>query len=52
MKIVKIGWSMSLQESKELVESAPKVIKKNITPEEAETLRAKLEAAGAKVEIE
>ena len=42
---------LGLKEAKELVEAAPKVIMKEIKPEEAEELKAKLEAAGAQVEL-
>ena len=40
-----------LKEAKELVEGVPKVIKKEMKPEEAEELKAQLEALGAQVEI-
>ncbi len=42
---------LGLKEAKELVESAPKTIKEGVTKEEAEEIKAKLEAAGATVEI-
>lgn len=42
---------LGLKEAKELVESAPKVIQKDLKPEKAEELKAALEAAGAQVEI-
>ncbi len=42
---------LGLKEAKELVESAPKAVKEGVTKEEAEELKKKLEAAGAKVEI-
>lgn len=42
---------LGLAEAKALVESAPKEIKENATKEEAEEIKKKLEAAGAKVEI-
>ncbi|MDD4183037.1 MAG: ribosomal protein L7/L12, partial [Candidatus Omnitrophica bacterium] len=38
-------------EAKELVDSAPKKVKENITKEEAEEIKKKLEAAGAAVEL-
>jgi large subunit ribosomal protein L7/L12 len=40
-----------LKEAKELVEGVPKIIKKELKPEEAEELKATLEALGAQVEI-
>jgi large subunit ribosomal protein L7/L12 len=43
--------NLGLKEAKDLVESAPKPIKEDATKEEAEELKKKLEAAGAKVEL-
>lgn len=43
--------TLGLKEAKELVESAPKPVKEGVTKEEAEEIKKKLEAAGAKVEI-
>jgi large subunit ribosomal protein L7/L12 len=42
---------LGLAEAKALVEGAPKPIKEGVTKEEAEDIRKKVEAAGAKVEI-
>lgn len=42
---------LGLAEAKALVESAPKPVKEGATKEEAEEIKKKLEAAGAKVEI-
>jgi len=42
---------LGLKEAKDLVESAPKAVKEGVTKEEAEELKKKLEAVGAKVEI-
>lgn len=42
---------LGLAEAKALVEGAPKAIKEGVTKEEAEEIRKKIEAAGAKVEI-
>jgi large subunit ribosomal protein L7/L12 len=42
---------LGLKEAKDLVESAPKVIQKDLKPEKAEELKALLEAVGAQVEI-
>jgi large subunit ribosomal protein L7/L12 len=43
--------SLGLKEAKDLVESAPKPVKEGVTKEEAEEIKKKLEAAGAKVEV-
>ena len=42
---------LGLKESKEMVEGAPKVVKEGCSKSEAEELKAKLEAAGASVEL-
>ena len=42
---------LGLAEAKALVESAPKAIKEGVSKEEAEDIKKKIEAAGAKVEI-
>jgi large subunit ribosomal protein L7/L12 len=42
---------LGLAEAKALVEGAPKAVKEGVTKEEAEEIKKKLEAAGAKVEI-
>lgn len=42
---------LGLAEAKALVESAPKPLKEGVTKEEAEEIKKKIEAAGAKVEI-
>ncbi len=42
---------LGLKEAKDLVEGAPKPVKTGVTKEEAETIKAKLEEQGAKVEI-
>ena len=42
---------LGLKEAKDLVEGAPKPVKTGITKEEADAVKAKLEAEGAKVEI-
>ena len=51
VKHVKDLCSLGLKEAKELVDSAPKTLKEGVTKEEAESLKAALEEAGAKVEI-
>jgi large subunit ribosomal protein L7/L12 len=43
--------SLGLKEAKDLVEGAPKTVKESATKDEAAGIKAKLEAAGAKVEI-
>ena len=42
---------LGLKEAKDLVEGAPKAVKEGVTKEEAETIKASLEGAGATVEI-
>ena len=42
---------MQKKEAKDLVEGCPKPIKEDVSKEEAETIKKKLEEAGAKVEI-
>lgn len=42
---------LGLKEAKELVEAAPKVIQKGLKPEQAEELKAALEAVGAEIEL-
>ena len=51
IKEVRAATSLGLKEAKDLVESAPKPVKQGATKEEAEELKKKLEAAGAKVEL-
>ena len=51
IKAVKNATGLGLTESKALVDGAPKPIKENIPKDEAEKLKAELEAAGAKVEL-
>ena len=51
IKVVKEVTGLGLKESKELVDGAPKPVKEKISKAEAEELKAKLEAAGATVEI-
>jgi large subunit ribosomal protein L7/L12 len=43
--------SLGLKEAKDLVEAAPKPVKEGVSKAEADEIKAKLEAAGAKVEI-
>ncbi len=43
--------TLGLKEAKDLVEGAPKVLKEGVTKKEAEEIKKKLEAVGAKVEL-
>ncbi len=51
IKAVREATGLGLAEAKGLVDAAPKAVKENITKDEADKLKAALEAAGAKVEI-
>jgi large subunit ribosomal protein L7/L12 len=51
IKAVKDITGLGLGDAKALVESAPKAVKENVSKDEAEKLKATLEAAGAKVEL-
>jgi large subunit ribosomal protein L7/L12 len=51
IKEVRTVTSLGLKEAKDLVEGAPKTVKEGVTKEEAEEIKKKLEAAGAKVEL-
>ena len=51
IKEVRAATNLGLKEAKDLVESAPKPVKQGATKQEAEELKKKLEAAGAKVEL-
>ena len=51
IKAVRELLGLGLKEAKELVESAPKVIKEAVAKDEADKIKAALEAAGAEVEI-
>ena len=51
IKAVKDITGLGLGEAKALVESAPKAVKEGVAKDEAEKLKATLEAAGAKVEM-
>lgn len=52
IKAVREMTTLGLKEAKELVESAPKTVKEGVNKEEAMSLKAKLEEAGAAVEIQ
>ena len=49
IKVVREATGLGLKEAKDLVDSAPKVIKEATSKEEADDIKAKLEAEGAKV---
>ena len=51
IKVVKTATGLGLKEAKELVDGAPKVVKEGLSKEDAEALKAELEAAGASVEL-
>ncbi|MFH0831162.1 MAG: 50S ribosomal protein L7/L12 [Parcubacteria group bacterium] len=51
IKAVREITGKGLKEAKDLVDGAPKVIKENVKKEEAEEIKKKLEAAGAKAEL-
>lgn len=52
IKEVRAITNLGLKEAKDLVEAAPKAIKEDATKEEAEEMKKKLEAAGAKIELQ
>ena len=51
IKEVRAATSLGLKEAKDLVEGAPKEVKSGVNKKDAEELKAKLEAAGAKIEL-
>lgn len=51
IKVVRELTSLGLKEAKDLVDGAPKPLKSGVSKEEADKMKAKLEEAGAKVEI-
>jgi len=51
IKEVRAATSLGLKEAKDLVEGAPKEVKSGVNKKDAEELKAKLESAGAKVEL-
>src|SRR5215468_262059 len=51
IKVVREITSLGLKEAKDLVEGAPKPVKENVSKEESETIRKKLEEGGAKVAL-
>lgn len=51
IKVVREITGLGLKEAKDLVEGAPKMVKEGVSKEEAETIKKKLEEAGAKVTL-
>ena len=51
IKAVRELTGLGLKEAKDLVDGAPKAVKENVSKDEAATIRAKLEAEGATVEV-
>ena len=51
IKVVRAITGLGLKEAKDLVEGAPKPVKEGVNKAEAEEIKKKLEAAGAKVEL-
>ncbi|MGL4372805.1 MAG: 50S ribosomal protein L7/L12 [Turicibacter sp.] len=51
IKVVREITGLGLKEAKELVDGTPAKIKEKVTPEEAEEVKAKLEEAGAVIEV-
>jgi large subunit ribosomal protein L7/L12 len=51
IKVVRELTGLGLKEAKDVVDAAPKPVKEGVTKEEAEKIKAALEAQGAKVEI-
>ncbi len=51
IKVVREITGLGLKEAKDLVDGAPKPVKEGATKEEADQIKEKLEAAGAKVEV-
>ena len=52
IKVVRDATGLGLKEAKELVDGAPKVVKENVSKEEAEDLKAKFAEVGATVELQ
>ena len=51
IKVVREITGLGLKEAKEVVDNAPKAVKEGVSKEDAESIKEKLEAAGAKVEL-
>ena len=51
IKVVRAVTGLGLKEAKDLVDSAPKPVKEGVNQEEADSIKAQLEEAGAEVEV-
>lgn len=51
VKVVKDLTGLGLKEAKDIVDAAPKAVKEGVSKEEAESIKAQLEEAGAEVEL-
>ena len=51
IKVVRELTGLGLKEAKEVVDGAPKAVKEGVSKDDAEAMKAKLEEAGAKVEL-
>ena len=51
IKVVREATGLGLKEAKDVVDGAPKVVKQGVSKEEAEDLKTKLEAEGAKITL-
>src|SRR5438128_8138263 len=52
IKVVRAVTGLGLQEAKDLVDSAPKPVKEGVAQDEADSIKAQLEEAGASVELQ
>ena len=52
IKVVRDVTGLGLKEAKDLVDGAPKTVKEDVAKEDAEAMKAKLEEAGATVELQ
>ena len=52
IKVVRDATGLGLKEAKDLVDGAPKTVKENVAKDQADELKAKLEEAGATVELQ
>lgn len=51
IKVVRAATGLALKEAKDLVDSAPKIVKEGLSKDDAEKLKAELEAVGARIEL-
>ena len=52
IKVVRAVTGLGLKEAKDLVDSAPKAVKEGVAQDEADSIKAQLEEAGATVEVQ